>query len=92
MPYPRAIKTATKRTRNRLLRSAKLTAGCIDCGYAVHPNALDFDHVRGEKSYAVSRLLKDGASWERIWTELDKCDVRCANCHRSRSDTYGIEG
>jgi hypothetical protein len=56
---------------------------CIDCGEA-DLRCLEFDHVRGIKHLEVSRMLRLGYSWEAIEAEINKCDVRCANCHRKR--------
>ena len=56
---------------------------CVDCG-ASNPLILDFDH-RGEKIANVSTLVRDRESWDKIASEIAKCDVRCANCHRRRS-------
>jgi hypothetical protein len=66
------------------INAYKLARGCIDCGYNDDPRALDFDHrdpslkVRG-----VAMMLT--FSWAKIVAELDKCDVRCANCHRIKT-------
>lgn len=54
---------------------------CIDCGNN-DLRVLDFDHVRGNKIKAISRLVRDGANLERLKQEISKCEVRCANCHR----------
>ena len=70
--------------KNSLVAIFKLESGCVDCGYDKDPQALDLDHVRGDKIAVVSRLVKT-ASLERIVDELDKCEVVCANCHRLRS-------
>lgn len=62
----------------------KLSKGCIDCGYADDPVALDFDHRNPSvKIERVSLMLT--YSWRRIVAELDKCDIRCANCHRIKT-------
>lgn len=56
-------------------------APCVDCGGRFPPCAMDFDHVRGAKSYTI------GASAMRrksLPAELAKCELRCANCHRIR--------
>jgi hypothetical protein len=29
-------------------------------------------------------MLGKGHAWETILKEINKCDVRCANCHRKR--------
>lgn len=59
------------------------THPCVDCGEA-DPIVLDFDHVRGKKSFNVSRAKYDGISFARLNEEIAKCEVRCANDHRRR--------
>jgi hypothetical protein len=54
---------------------------CVDCGEP-DPELLEFDHVRGEKDKAVSYGVFSGWSIKRLQEEMDKCEVRCANCHR----------
>jgi hypothetical protein len=71
--------------RRRILDAFKLAEGCADCGYAEYACALDFDHRPGEvKVGGVSSMLA-GCSMERVWAEVEKCDVVCANCHRVRT-------
>ena len=57
------------------------THPCISCG-ETDPAALEFHHVRGEKVKEVSNILKNGAALQTLVTEIEKCDVLCANCHR----------
>ena len=57
---------------------------CVDCGNP-DPRVLEFDHVRGEKRYNVSDLRRLRFSWPVILAEIEKCDVRCANCHRIKT-------
>lgn len=57
---------------------------CVDCG-ETNPIVLEFDHVRGEKIMEVSVMLGSMATFERIQAEIDKCEVRCANCHRIKT-------
>jgi hypothetical protein len=54
---------------------------CVDCG-ETDPIVLEFDHVNGEKHAEIANMLRSGRTWERIWEEVQKCEVRCANCHR----------
>lgn len=55
------------------------------CGES-HPAALEFDHNDGtDKVAAVAELVSRGCCWETIKAEIDKCTVRCANCHRKRT-------
>lgn len=71
------------RERSDFLSAYKLERGCIDCGYRAHAEALDFDHVTGEKLVQVSWIKR--ASMKRLMAEIAKCEVVCANCHRVRS-------
>ena len=54
---------------------------CVDCG-ETDPVVLDFDHVRGEKFSTIADALRLGWSEKRLFSEIEKCEVRCANCHR----------
>ena len=58
---------------------------CVDCGER-DITVLEFDH-KGEipKFKAVSTLVRDRSSLEEIQYEIDKCEVRCANCHRRKT-------
>ena len=58
---------------------------CIDCGEK-DPIVLDFDHRDPkEKTRNVSKFLSGHNSWKSILKEIDKCDIRCSNCHRRKS-------
>ena len=58
---------------------------CVDCG-ETDIAVLEFDHrSQATKELRVSALVCQGYKWETIKTEIDKCDVRCANCHRRRT-------
>jgi hypothetical protein len=52
---------------------------CLDCGES-DPLVLEFDHV-GAKEADIAYLVQR-RSWKRIMEEIEKCEVRCANCHR----------
>lgn len=54
---------------------------CVDCDED-DPIVLEFDHVRGTKHKAVSEMAHSNASLKAVIKEIEKCDVRCANCHR----------
>jgi hypothetical protein len=61
---------------------------CVDCGQT-DIRVLEFDHVRGKKSGDVSRMMGEGFSWATIEAEMAKCEVRCANCHRIKTNEKG---
>lgn len=60
------------------------THSCVDCG-ETDPVCLDFDHVRGIKYLSVSDMISQTYSVENIQLEIDKCEVRCSNCHRKKT-------
>ena len=57
--------------------------GCFDCGEP-DPVVLQFDHLTN-KHRDVSYMLINGFTWARIQAEIDKCQVRCGNCHRRKT-------
>jgi hypothetical protein len=57
---------------------------CVDCG-ETDVRVLQFDHLDpSTKTTEVSRLVLY-ASWSRALAEIDKCAVRCGNCHRRKT-------
>lgn len=81
---------ARKHARRRAwLNEWKLSSGCVDCGYDEHPEALQFDHVRGEKFADVPYMLS--YSLDKLWAEIMKCEVVCANCHAVRTQARRLE-
>lgn len=66
---------------NELLN--KYLIGCIDCG-ETNFFVLDWDHKDTE-----NKLLPLSKMWnfskEKIMQEVDKCELRCANCHRKKT-------
>ncbi len=66
------------------IREYLASHACVDCGEA-DPVVLEFDHRdRASKSAAVAVLAVQKV-WRRVLEEIDKCDVRCVNCHRQRT-------
>lgn len=57
---------------------------CVDCRED-DPVVLEFDHVKGKKVCSVSDAVRHGWSIKRLGTEIKKCLVRCANCHRRKT-------
>ena len=58
---------------------------CIDCGES-DPVVLEFDHRdHSAKRFAIAQMIERRYSWQKIEVEIEKCDVRCANCHRRKT-------
>jgi hypothetical protein len=64
---------------------------CVDCGEK-DPIVLEFDHIRGRKIEGIAVMLQQRRPWERIEKEIQKCDVRCANCHKRRTHVQSYKG
>jgi len=93
----RTIQVGTQSTKdyNAKLRARMWVWGyllahpCVDCG-ETDIRVLEFDHRDPkEKSGEISRMVNDRCGVQRIEAEVEKCDVRCANCHRRRSRDEG---
>ncbi len=61
---------------------------CVDCGEP-DPIVLEFDH-RGDKAFNIGEAVRLSFGLARVQAEVEKCDVRCANCHRRK--TYRERG
>lgn len=60
-----------------------LITGCVDCGEK-DILVLDFDHIDNKK-YSISYIVASALSIDKLHTEIAKCVVRCANCHRRKT-------
>lgn len=57
---------------------------CQICGYNKCLGALEFHHRDpNEKEFNLSVFRRD---FESVKSELDKCDLLCANCHREQEE------
>lgn len=54
---------------------------CVDCK-ETDPVVLEFDHRR-DKKLEIGRMKS--YSLEVIKKEIEKCEIRCANCHKRRT-------
>ncbi len=90
MPYKdkKQLYAAQKRHRVRVReRLLEFLSGkkCTDCGEQ-DPIVFEFDHREREKKFKpISRMLSGHYAWESILEEIEKCDIRCANCHRRKT-------
>ncbi len=62
---------------------------CTDCGKKYPHYVMDFDHRSGvSKLDNISHLVNQNfLTYDQILTEVEKCDLVCANCHRIRTFT-----
>lgn len=85
----KAQATATTHAKRRkayaLVNAYKARKGCADCGER-DSAVLDLDHDDPrQKRDSVSRLINRNHAAASLFTEIKKCTVRCANCHRRRT-------
>lgn len=63
-----------------------LSHPCIDCGEK-DILVLEFDHRdRTIKISEIRNIIQRGGTLEKVKNEVEKCDVRCANCHRRKTE------
>ena len=73
------------KTRNkRYIRDYLTGHPCVDCG-ETNPVVLEFDHVNGNKLGNVGKMACDRVAIKTLEKEINKCAVRCANCHRIKT-------
>ena len=65
----------------KYVEDIKKESSCTDCGESNHL-VLDFDHIGDNKYKCISTMVYESYSVETIQKEIDKCEVRCSNCHR----------
>ena len=92
--YARRKRIEQLKITTRTLDALKLDSGCVDCGFAAHPNALHFDHRERETKrrdlgwYDDRSKLVTPGRLARYLAHVDAyCDIRCANCHAIRTAT-----
>lgn len=73
-----------KKLRQKMIDFLK-DKSCIDCGEKDFVT-FEFDHREVEKKQStISKMVNDCYSWDKISQEINKCDIRCANCHRKKT-------
>lgn len=74
-----------RRTKARqFIREYLSTHPCVDCKES-RWQVLEFDHVRGKKLHNIATMVISGRTIIRLQKEIEKCEVRCANCHRLKT-------
>jgi 5-methylcytosine-specific restriction endonuclease McrA len=71
-----------RRKKVRELSLEFLGGQCARCGYSRCIDALEIHHLEPfGKDFGISARGYT-RSWKKIRTELEKCELLCANCHR----------
>ena len=71
-----------QKRKRMAITTYKLEHGCQNCGYNKCADALQLHHKDPKtKTDALSRMVMQGYSLDRIMQEANKCIVLCANCH-----------
>lgn len=70
-----------KQRRRYWLGLYKQNKGCHVCGFNKSINALDWHHINMQEKEAHITNLHTG-KLKKLFAELRKCVVLCANCHR----------
>lgn len=69
------------------IENLKREKSCADCGLSgeIATWALEFHHIdENTKHMNISHMVCNGYSIKRIKEEMEKCEVLCSNCHRTR--------
>lgn len=80
----RRVKDNSKKNRQSVYDYKEATP-CTDCGGYYPHYVMEFDHVRGEKEGHVANMVNRNFSNRKVWAEIEKCELVCANCHRCRT-------
>ena len=74
--------STTRRQREVKRKAVDYLGGkCSICNYNKYTGALEFHHMNpSEKDFSIAELKL--SSFDKIKSELDKCLLVCANCHR----------
>ena len=82
-------KAVVARQRTRFVNEGTVdeflrTHPCVDCGES-DPVVLDFDHLEPKLKHGDVGRMQHQSGLVSLQTEMGKCVVRCANCHRVRT-------
>ena len=85
----RAIAARRNLERRKAIRALITRAKdrpCADCGVRYPRYVMDFDHRDpAAKRYSIGRDGLSKLTVQEFLSEVAKCDVVCANCHRTRT-------
>lgn len=66
------------------VRKQKESQPCMDCGIEYPYYIMEYDHIKDNKLKPVSYLASAG-TMNQVIEEINKCDLVCSNCHKSRT-------
>ena len=68
--------------KKQIVQDIKSSCKCAKCGDS-RGYVLDFHHVDPkEKENTVARMTSNNYRLDKVYDEIEKCAVLCANCHR----------
>ena len=83
--------------KKNLVQEIKSSCACAKCG-ETRGYVLDFHHIDpNEKNETIARLTSNTSNINKVYDEIKKCIVLCANCHREfhylqeRNEEFTIE-
>lgn len=83
MIHKKQYSLCRKETIRRFLFNYLLEHPCVDCGNK-DPIVLNFDHLR-DKKFNISIASGGKISLDSLKEEIEKCEIRCANCHTRKT-------
>lgn len=89
---PERSKASARRSilKKRTILTQAKSRPCMDCKIQYPSWVMEFDHrIPSQKINKVSRV--EGFSINRLITEINKCDIVCANCHAERTHKQCLE-
>jgi hypothetical protein len=65
---------------------------CNRCSWSGDISGFDFHHSDPtQKEFEISGKIIASMSWEKVKSEIDKCELLCALCHRLEHSNYKNE-
>jgi len=84
--------TALRGTIDKYVRHQKETNPCSDCGQFYAYYILEYDHRPDfVKLFGIANYKTYTNSIDVVKAEMAKCDLVCANCHRTREHWRRVE-
>lgn len=81
------ICTNRENRKNKLSKIHQITGkGCWFCGYDRCWSAMDFHHVEPHNKLFQLTTRELQYTWERVFSEMQKCVLCCCRCHREIHD------